>query len=198
MRSDVRGSDKGCARQEAAVIAQVAKDRFRIRTKDAVRFVSVMVTFAVATTWLVRPPAGAAETPKAQSSPKAEEKAAPAKPAPISVEDYFAAVLKPGISAADQASFAKKHAGADVTWTGYVRTLNKNLSPDGVTYQIILKTKPTEEGGAPIGLFIAQLPGADEKQLLALQKDQKVTVSGTLEVGNPALPSVAKAKLSGS
>jgi hypothetical protein len=171
----------------------------RFRTKDVFRFASVMAAIIVGAIALDGQPTVAARTPKAQSSPKAEEKAA-AKPGPISVEDYFAGISKPGMSPGDQASFAKKHVGVSVTWTGYVRTVSKNLSPDGAFYQLILKAKPAEESGAPIQLFIAQLaPGADEKQVTALGKDQKVTVSGTLEVGkNPALPIVADAKLSGS
>jgi len=142
----------------------------------------------------------AAETPKAPPSAKPTEvKAAPAKPQPISLADYFAGVSKPGISADEQAAFVKKHAGASVTWAGYVRSINKNMSPDGAYYQLVLKAKLAEEKGVPLELFVAQLADAKEKEVLALQKDQKVTVSGTLKVGkNAALPTVAGAKLSGS
>lgn len=184
------------AREEVTVRAQVENNGSAgIRTKRAFRFASVIALITVAATVLDGHPAVAAETPKAPSA-KAVATAVPAKPAPISLEDYFAGVSKPGTSAGDQASFAKKHAGASVTWTGYVRAVNKNLSPDGTIYKLILKSKPTDE--APLGLFVVQLAGADEKQLLALEKDQKVTVSGTLEVTNPAIPEITDAKLSDS
>jgi hypothetical protein len=142
----------------------------------------------------------AEEKPKAEPTAKAaQEKAAPAKPKPISLDDYLTGVSKPGISASDQAAFAKQHAGADVTWTGYVRTVNKNLSPDGTLYMLILKARLADEEGKPGGFFFARFTGAAEKQLLALESEQKVTVSGTLEVGqNPAIPILADAKISGS
>jgi len=184
------------------VRSQTAKDQPAVsRAPKAVAFASAMPMIAVAVLAIaLANSAFAAETPKAAPTAKtAAEKAAPAKPQSISVDDYFAGVLKPGISASEQAAFAKKHAGANVTWTGYLRTVSKNLSPDGTLYTVILKQKVADEAGKPNGLFVARFTSAAEKELTAMQKDQKVTVTGTLTVGqNPGLPTVDDAKLSGS
>ena len=179
--------------------AEPAKhQRTRTRTLNAIVFgaTSTIIATALALAFLSADAVVAAETPKAAPAAKpTEKKTAPAKPEPISLADYLTGLSK----AVDQAAFAKKHAGATVTWTGYLRTINKNISPDGTFYQLILRSTIGEEKGTPDGLFLAVFSGADEKRLVALEKDQKVTVSGTLEVDqNPALPRLVDAKLSGS
>lgn len=169
-------------------------------TSQAIAFAvatPLVAVAALAIVSLAAHSAVAAETPKTKPTAKAAEEEAPAKPKPISLEEYTAGVS--GKPASEQAAFAKKHAGATVTWTGYVRAINKNLSPDGAFYQLILMSRLPEEGGAPVHLFLAQFADDAEKQLLALQKQQKVTVSGTLVADqNPGIPTLAHAKLSGS
>lgn len=178
-------------RWEVAVNAQTAKCKSFVTVAVAL----AIVLFAASSTI-------AKETPKGAPTAKQEKEEAPTpkpEPKPISLDDYLDGILKPGTTPDDQMAFAKKHSGANVTWTGYVRTVNKNLSPDGAFYQLILQSNVPEEGGFPRALFVAQMSGADEKKLLALGKDQKVTVSGILQPeNNPVLPTLAKAKLSGS
>lgn len=190
-------------REEVAVKAQIAMNRTaRTRTQKVIWLVAAITMLAGGA--VIAPLAAnrvvAAETPKAEPTAKpAEAQAAPAKPAPISLEDYLAGVSKPGLSASDQAAFAKKHAGTSVTWTGYVHTVSKNVSPNKTSYYLILKAKPAAEAGAPPSLFVAEFSDTDEEKLFALQADQKVTVSGTVEVGaNPAIPSLGSAQFSGS
>lgn len=199
-QSSILPENENVLHEEVAMKAQ-SRDHQPTPTRMAIAFASatgLAAVAALAIVSLVARPVAAAETSNAKPTAKAsEDKAAPAKPKTISLEKYMAGVS--GKSAGEQAAFAKAHTGATVTWTGYVRTINKNLSPDGAFYQLILMSRLPEEGGAPVQLFLAQFAGAAEKQLLALQKEQKVTVSGTLKADqNPGLPTLADAKLMGS
>jgi hypothetical protein len=111
-----------------------------------------------------------------------------------SAEAYFAGLAKAGESAGERKKFADKYEGRKVSWTGYVRAVSRNKSPDGDTFLLIVKTALAAE--SPQRGFLAWFGTADEEALTALQENQKVTVSGTLSVQrDPAIPDVKEAKI---
>jgi hypothetical protein len=127
-------------------------------------------------------------------TPPADEATEAPAGATVSLDDYLAGVAKAGSTDAERKEFAEKHDGKKVTWTGYVRAVSRNKSTDGDTFLVILKSKPAAE--PPPGLFLASFDVANEKSLVALTPDQKVTVSGTLSTKqNPAVPLVTRATL---
>jgi hypothetical protein len=140
--------------------------------------------------------ARAADTPSPQPTvePTAAKPAGTAEEATISFDDYLAGVAKAGLTDAQRQELAGKYDGRKVTWTGYMRAVSKNKSPDGDSFVLIVKSKPV--GEPPPAAFVAWLGLENETVLSALQENQKVTVSGTLFLQqNPMTPQLKDATL---